>query len=295
MISNFFKIAWRNLWKHKLFSFINIVGLGLAIPFALLSLIQVQSAFEFDNFHPYPERTFRIITDVTDNIGTKTKYALSPIALSNELQQGYPSVEKATFVVRDFGWEMNNRIKTIQLNSIYVEPSFFDMFGFPLLKGTRPVEPNTLVITQEKAEVFFGDSDPVGKILTHPDYGDFTITGVLKPFKRNTHFRSDVMLSMATYKRLKKDTLPNSLSAFTYVLLKEGANKKNLDAALVAVAGKMNRQPAFTSAKESFSFRKQNINKLAPDFEDLRGNSYIESLLDLSVNFGFALGLLFIS
>ena len=164
MFSNFLKVAWRNLWKNKLFSFINIVGLGLAIPFALLSLMQVQSAYEFDNFHPYPERTFRITTDVTDNVGTKTRYALSPVAAAEQLQQGYPYIEKSTFVVRDFGWQLNNRLNTINVNTIYVEPAFFDIFGFQFEKGSRPVEPNTLVLTKEKAEVFFGTSDPVGMV-----------------------------------------------------------------------------------------------------------------------------------
>lgn len=295
MIRNFLKVAWRNLWKNKLFSFINIVGLGLAIPFALLSLMQVQSAYEFDNFHPFPERTFRIITDVTDNVGTKTKYALSPVAAAEQLKQGYPYIEQSTFVVRDFGWELNNRLKTINVNSIYVEPSFFDMFGFQLEKGTRPVEPNTLVLTKEKAEVFFGTVDPVGKVLSHPDYGEFTVTGVLKPYKRNTHLRSDIMVSMATYKRVNKDSGLTSLNGFTYVLLKPGVKEKNLDAALTSIAAKLNRQAASLSLKERIQFRRQYITKLAPDFDDLRGNSYVESLLDLAVNFGFALALLLLA
>ena len=295
MIRNFLKVAWRNLWKNKLFSFINIVGLGLAIPFALLSLMQVQSAYEFDNFHPHPERTFRIITDVTDNVGTKTKYALSPVAAAEQLKQGYPYIEQSTFVVRDFGWQLNNRLKTIDVNSIYVEPAFFDLFGFELEKGTRPVEPNTLVLTKEKAEVFFGTVDPVGKSLSHPDYGEFTITGVLKPYKRNTHLRSDIMVSMATYKRIAKDTVLTSLNGFTYVLLKPGVQDKNLDAALGAIAGKINRQAASLSLKEKLNFRKQYITRLAPDFDDLRGNSYVESLPDLAVNFGFALALLLLA
>jgi putative ABC transport system permease protein len=295
MIRNFLKVAWRNLWKNKLFSFINIVGLGLAIPFALLSLMQVQSAYEFDNFHPYPERTFRIITDVTDNVGTKTKYALSPVAAAEQLKQGYPYIEQSTFVVRDFGWQLSNRLNTIDVNSIYVEPAFFDIFGFQLEKGTRPVEPNTLVLTKEKAQAIFGTVDPVGKALSHPDYGEFTVTGVLKPYKRNTHLRSDVMVSMATYKRISKDTTVTSLSGFTYVLLKTGVKEKNLDAALASIGSKLNKQAASLSLKENFQFRKQNITKLAPDFDDLRGNSYVESLLDLSVNFGFALALLLLA
>ena len=69
MIRNYFKIAWRNLLKTKLFSFINIMGLGLAIPFALLSLIQVVSAYEKDNFHPAADRLQRIITNVEEADG----------------------------------------------------------------------------------------------------------------------------------------------------------------------------------------------------------------------------------
>lgn len=295
MIKNYFITAWRNLQKNKLFSFINIMGLGIAIPFALLSLIQVQNAYESDNFHPYPERTYRILTDVTDNAGSKTAYALSPATLAEKLQQDYPFVEKSTFVIRQFGWELNNRIKTIEVNTIYVEPSFFDVFGFGLAKGTRPVEPNSLVMTKEKAEAFFGTDDIVGKILSHPDYGDFQVTGILKPYKRNTHLRSDVMVSMATFKKFSRDSLPSSLSGFTYVLVQPNSQSKNIDAALTSLAAGINKQSASVPAKEQLAFRKQLVTSIAPASEKLRGNSYADSISDLAVNFGFALGLLLLA
>ena len=78
MLRNYFKIAIRNLWKNKLFSFINIVGLALAIPFALLSFLNLQSSFEFDNFHPEEERIFRVITDEKSNDGIENHFAISP-------------------------------------------------------------------------------------------------------------------------------------------------------------------------------------------------------------------------
>ena len=167
--------------KHKLFSFINIVGLGIAIPFSLLCLIQVVVVFEADNFHPYPGRTYRIITDVKEPNGSKKDYATSPFALSDMLKTDYPCVEKATRVVRGDNWGLTSNIKKINVNPIYVEPAFFELFSFPLEKGTLPELPNTLVITHEMAEVFFGTENPVGKTLTHPDYGVFTVSGVLKP------------------------------------------------------------------------------------------------------------------
>jgi putative ABC transport system permease protein len=155
MLRNYFKIGWRNLIKHKLFSFINIAGLGIAIPFSLLCLIQVVVVFEADNFHPYPDRTYRIITDVKEANGSTQKYATSPFALADNLKTNYPVVENATPVVRGSTWELTSNIKKINVNPIYVEPSFFEIFSFPLEKGTLPELPNTLVITHEMAEAFF--------------------------------------------------------------------------------------------------------------------------------------------
>lgn len=295
MFKNYFKIAWRNLTKNKLFSFINIIGLGLAIPFALLSLIQVQSSFESDNFHPYPNRTFRIITDVTNNVGAKTKYALSPQILEDHLKN-YPAIDKATFVVRDFEWDLNNRIKTLgRVNTIYVEPDFFDIFGFKIIAGNRPELPNSLAITKEKAEAFFGTDDVVGKVLTHPQYGDFVITGVLAPYKRNTQLRSDVMVSMATYKNLSTDSSFAPLNGYTYALINQNTDKKNLNNALNSVATSINKEAVTRNSKDKMAFRPQPITGMAPDFEDLRGNAYVDSVSDLALSFAFALGLLLLA
>jgi putative ABC transport system permease protein len=295
MIKNYFKTAWRNITKNKFFSLINIMGLGLAIPFALLCLMQVQSAFESDNFHPYPDRTYRINTDIKDNGGSITKYALSPQQLSEDLRNNYPSIQKATFMVRDYGWELSDRLKTLQVNTLFVQPSFFDMFGFHFISGSRPTEPNSIAITKEKAEAFFGTDDVVGKVLSHPEYGDLIISGVMAPFKRNTVFRSDVMVSMSTRKKSFSDSVPNSLSGYTYVLMKPNTTAKQLKTALDVESAKLNQQLASLSIKESLAFHRQGIEDIAPAFEELQGNSYVDSIGDLEVNFAFAMGLLILA
>ena len=277
--------------KHKLFSFINIAGLGIAIPFSLLCLIQVVVVFEGDNFHPSPGRTYRIITDVKDANGSTTKYATSPFALADNLKANYPFVEKATSVVRGSTWGLTSNIQKINVNPIYVEPSFFEIFSFPLEKGTLPELPNTLVITHQMAETFFGTQNPVGKTLTHQDYGVFTVTGVLKPYKRGTHFRSDVMVSMKTFKdfaKFKKD-----LSAYTYVLIRPNSDKKDLDAALLMIAATTNKE--FTQTKEAFHFRKQLVTEIAPAFEKLENDAYVESYSDIAVNLGMALAIILLA
>ncbi len=293
MIKNYFKIAWRNLWKNKLFSFLNIMGLGLAIPFALLSLMQVINVYEFDDFHPYPERTYRIITDVTDAAGKKKNYAPTPFTLANNLKSDYPFIEQSTHVLREFGWELTNRIKTIRLNSLFAEPSFFSMFGFPLEKGTIPVSPNSIVLTHEMAEIFFGDSNPIGKTLSHHDYGDLKITGVLKPFTKKTHFRTDVMVSMATYVQANKTIPKTDLTGYTYVLLTKNAKAKELDASIQALATKFNNENP--QAKQSIQFREQKLSKISPDLEPLERNPGVESLTELSVNLILALAIILLA
>lgn len=293
MFKNYFKIAWRLLWKDKLFSFVNIMGLGLAIPFALLSLMQVQSRFEADNFHADSERVYRVITHISSDGGTFTSYASSPLALAGELKEKFPFVEEVTNTRREGGWELTNNIKTIRVNPLFVEPAFFEMFAFPLEKGSIPAQSNTLVISQEMAGIFFGEADPVGETLSHHEYGDLIITGVLKPHKRNTHFRSDVMVSMATNSNLTKEASGWSNSGYTYVKMHEEGKKEILDAALVSLAKTAVRlQPDVADKK---SFRSQPFSKISPDLEGLEDNPYTETLADLSVNLIIALAIILLA
>ena len=295
--ANYIKIAFRNLWKNKLFSFINIMGLGLAIPFALLSLMQLRSSFEFDNFHPNSDRIYRIITDENSNEGGKVSYASSPFLLSDNLKNNYTCVEKATKVVRDFSWELTNRIKTIRVNTIYVEPTFFEIFGFSLANGSLPLEPNSLVLSHEMAQKFFNEVNPVGKILSHPTYGSFKITGVLKPFKKQTMFRSDVMISMATYTNSNQEAAnPQSWASYkmyTFVKLQANAQPNSLDLALNEIAKKSNEN--IISAKKTNHFRKQAIKDISPSLEKLRFNPYVEDLADISSNFAIPLMILILA
>ncbi len=293
MLKNYFKIAWRNLLKNKLFSFINIMGLGLAIPFALLSMMQVVHVFEYDNFHKNRHRTYRIITDVKDAGGSTTKYASSPFDVAEKLQNNYPALEKATHAIRDYSWNLTNRIKTIEVNAMYVDAAFFSIFDFVLEKGTVPQLPNTIALTHETAELFFGDADAVGNTLAHPDYGELTVTGVLKSYKPNTHLSSDVLVSMATYTAFNKNNSPDQLSGNTYVLLKENALPKNIDAALASEENTRNKTTAATP--ERLHFRKQTLSQISPDFEQLETNPGVESLTDLSVNFFMALAIILLA
>lgn len=297
MLKNYIKIAFRNLWKNKLFSFINIFGLGLALPFALLSLLHLQSTFEFDNFHKDPERIFRIITDEQSKESGKLSYASSPFLLADNLRNDYPSIEFATKTVREFGWELNNRLKNLSVNTIYVEPDFFNIFNFKLEKGEYPVEPSTLVISHETAEKFYKNINPIGQILSHPSYGAFKVTGVMKPFKKETQFKSDVMVSMATYTNRNKGVAGlkswGEYESYTFVKLKPNVNPVSLDLAIAQIGRKTN--PNLVSLKKTNEFRKQTLSDISPSEENLQNNPYVEKWSDIYVNFSIPLMILLLA
>ncbi|MDP1815996.1 MAG: ABC transporter permease [Leadbetterella sp.] len=297
MLKNYIKIAFRNLWKNKLFSFINIFGLGLALPFALLSLLHLQSTFEFDNFHKDPERIFRIITDEQSKEGGKTSYASSPFLLADKLRNDYASTEFATKTIREFGWELNNRLKSFRVNQIYVEPDFFKIFNFKLEKGVYPIEPNTLVISHEIAEKFYKNSNPIGQILSHPTYGAFKVTGVLMPFKKETQFRSDVMVSMATYTNRNMEAASSkawgAYESYTFVKLKPNVKSTSLDVAIAQIA--KNTNPNLATLKKANEFRKQALSDISPSKENLQNNPYVENWSDIYVNFSIPLMILLLA
>lgn len=287
MLLNYLKIALRSLWKHKLFSFINVIGLGLAMAFCFMQLIQVQSSFEKDTFHPYADRTYRIITDATGTDGTKHSLASTPFPLGEKLKQEQSSIEKSVRVIRAFGGSFSNGAKSLQASGLYADPAYFEVFGFKLAHGKPAVEPRTVVLTHETAERFFGTANPVGRTLTHRELGTFTIVGVFAPLgKHQTHLKSDMVVSMATFPLLHPERQPDSwldYNTYTFVLLTKGTPPQALDRALAAVAQESNQRLNVKDLK-GHAFRSQALGDISPDFENLLNNPYVEPIWKIGVS-----------
>ena len=98
MIKNYLKIAWRNLNKHKLFSFINIFGLASGMPVCMLAVIKIKDAYDYDTFHPNSERSYRIITNLNRKNGEHFLCASSPLPLANYLKNNYNAIDKSSSV-----------------------------------------------------------------------------------------------------------------------------------------------------------------------------------------------------
>ena len=283
MLTNYLKIALRNLWKHKMFSFINIFGLAAGMTVCLLALVPVKEAFDYDEFHPFPDRTYRVLTDVTMKDGGKVSVATSPMPLGEALAEQYGFVEKTARIYYGQVNEVTTDAKSFSVNGAFVDASFFDLFGFRFISGQPAVAPRTVVISDRTAERFFGKANPVGKVLTMKDKGAFTITGVLDTKYHKSHLEFDLLASMATVPLLEQSQQMSpqlqswwshwDASAFTYVLLREDTPRRALDGALSALA-KQGNEALGPQTNQTYTLRSQALSRISPALEQFQNSTW---------------------
>ncbi|QKZ12825.1 ABC transporter permease [Spirosoma sp. KUDC1026] len=205
MIRNYLKIAWRNLVRNKAFSAINIIGLSLGMSCSLLIYLWVQDERAYDSFHQNRGRLYRIIVHSVEKDGSITNsFDNSPGILSGALKREIPEVSHAVTIT----WENSDRLrvgaKAAKEKGRIVDNDFFDMFSFPLLKGTPQTvfsAPNSLVISQRLAQAYFGSANPVGRLIRFNDKDDYIVSGVFANVPSNSSIKFDYLLSFESFAR----------------------------------------------------------------------------------------------
>jgi putative ABC transport system permease protein len=200
MIKNYFKIAFRNLWKHKGFSAINILGLAIGIAACLVIMLFVTYERSFDSMH---SKNIVRLNEVQQFEGMvqPQNVALSMYPMGPTLKTEFPEVKNFTRVRESSKMELRYKEKRIFLPSVlYVDSTFMQLFDFQLLQGDRNKmleNINTIVLTRESAKKIFGNENPIGKSITKysGDTITFTITGILKDVPENSHMQFDGYLS----------------------------------------------------------------------------------------------------
>ena len=201
MIKNYFKIAWRSLLKQKGFSFINIFGLATGMACSLLIFLFVKDETSYDRFHNDAGQIYRVVKDFVNDDGSRLPDATTPPALAPAMQKDIPEVAITTRVFP--GWGANFLIKygdkKISEDKLYrVDSSFFDVFTFPFVHGNAKdafKEVQSIVLTESSAKRYFGNDNPVGKILQIDRLGNLMVTGVLKDVPHASHFHFDFLIS----------------------------------------------------------------------------------------------------
>ena len=201
MLKNYLKIALRNMLKHKGYSFINITGLAVGMACCILILLYIQFEFGYDKFHKDADKIFRVAKDFRikgepASYGTATPPTLAPIILND-----FPEVEHAVRLYGSKGVIKYGEKKFIEEGIFYADASFFNIFTFPFIKGnpeTALKYPYSVVLTEETAKRYFNREDPLGKTISFKNTEDFKVTGVIKVVPINSHFKFDILFSLAT-------------------------------------------------------------------------------------------------
>jgi putative ABC transport system permease protein len=204
MFRNYFKIAWRNLWKNKVYSVINIAGLAIGMAACIVILLFVFYENSFDRFHTKNIYRLNEVQKFPGMVASQ-KVALSMFPMGPTLQQDFPEIRNFCRVRWLNKYELTYGDKHLYLPQIFrVDTSFLHMFDFPLLKGdpaTALLQPNSAVLTETTARNLFGSEDPMGKTIIHA-YDDttiYTVKGIVADPPKNSHLQFDALFSFNTF------------------------------------------------------------------------------------------------
>lgn len=226
MLRNYFKIAWRNLQRHKVFSGFNIFGLATGMACSIIIFLWVQDESSFDRFNPQAEQIFR----VTDQSGDQPAYVTAPPALAYAIKTQVPAIKNATRITDIQKMITVGHKKFDQKNIFYADSSFLQIFNYPLLTGSAATAlsaPNSVVLTETTAKKYFGSAaEAMGKtIYIDNDIKGTTllVTGILKDIPANSHLQPSMLIPMEVYDRVNNVKFGwTNFDVFVYFQLKDG-------------------------------------------------------------------------
>jgi putative ABC transport system permease protein len=206
MLKNYVKIAFRNLVRHKGYTFINIFGLATGIICCLLILVYVQDELSYDRYHEKADQIYRIVNAGVIR-GNNIEIPLVSGPWGPAMVEELPEVLKAVRIKPpDSRWVIEYGEKKFPEKGLYfADPTFFEVFDVEMVVG-NPAHvldaPFSMVITEEMAEKYFGSEDPIGKIIVGDNWMNFNITGIMRKHPPSTHMNYDFLVNFETLNRV---------------------------------------------------------------------------------------------
>ena len=216
--------------KSKVFSLINILGLTIGITVCMMIFLFIMNEFSFDRFHKQGDKIYRVMRSF-DSTKPSVPWLSGPYATA--LLNDYPGEIKKAVRVMPSNDLVTFGEKSFNEKKVYLaDPDFFTLFSFPLLKGnpaTALIDPNSIVLTETTAKKYFGNEDPMGKVVQLNKKRQLKVTGIAKDVPSNSHLEFDLVypLSILYNENFFKVWINNN--NFTYVLLDEHTNKEQLE------------------------------------------------------------------
>ncbi|MGZ4037752.1 MAG: ABC transporter permease, partial [Bacteroidia bacterium] len=269
LFGNYLKIAVRKLMRDKFYSFINSVGLAIGIACFIMIALFIRDELSYESFHSKSDRIYRVCEKLDIEEGQGENSSSQPFPVSEALKVDYPQMIEST--VRFFNFQESihtlqyKEIKINEKRTFFADSTVFSVFDFPLVKG-HPEKAlngvNSIVLTKELAKKYFGDEDPMGKIIKYDGKFELMVTGVFGEIPRQSHIHFDCLISFTTLKQMlgpnigAKNWVWNP--CWTYILLKKDVKPEELQ----------KQFPAF-------------IKKHFPDFIIPQATLYLQKLRDI--------------
>ena len=236
MIRNYFKIAFRNIARHKAFATINIAGLSIGMACSIFILLWVQNELSYDKFHKNAASIYRLPGGGSTNSGPMVP----------ELKAKIPAIKNFVRFSHLTTTVFATGTKRFEEKAVfYADSTLLQVFTFPLINGnaeTALARPDAVLITEDMAKKYFGTEDPLGKYLRRDNKDNVVVTGVLKNIPANSHLQFDFIMPFSAIAHTDwrlKDNIWDSYDFYDYIQLDE--NFKATPAALAALSGQANK------------------------------------------------------
>ncbi|MFZ6010010.1 MAG: ABC transporter permease, partial [Bacteroidota bacterium] len=235
MIRNYLVVAFRNIFRNKLFSTVNILGLAFGMCSALLIFLWVNDELQYDHFHTKVDRLYRVMENQQYTDGKLYTFSSTPGPMAPFIKEKYPEIEMAS----RYTWEVNNLFqfgdRSFYETGRYADQDFIEMFSFPLRAGdvkTALKEKNSIIISQKMATKYFGNDDPIGKMFNMNTSVALTVTGVLEEIPANSSLKFEYLLPFQMFFDENQNWLGqwDNNNIRTFILLQEGTNVADFSA-----------------------------------------------------------------
>lgn len=229
MFKNYLVVALRNIFRNKLFSAVNILGLVFGICSAMLIFLWIKDELSFDGFHANGDRLYRVMENQRYSDGRIYTFAATPGPMAPFIKEKFPEIEQATRYTWDITRLFQLEEKSFYESGKYVDPDFLTMFSFPVVKGdvrTALNDKHNIVITEKMATKYFGNDDPIGKTLLLDTKDAFNVSAVMKDPPANSYIKFDYLLSFAYFWDENKGWLHEwgNNNIRTFIMLRPGTD-----------------------------------------------------------------------
>jgi len=237
MLKNYIKIAIRNITKYKGYSLINIFGFAVGITCCLMIIMFLLDELSYDQFYPNANNIYRVAHyGVVNNRVDHTARTSPPLA--KVFAEELPEV-KAVTKCRNYGFPVfRYKDKVFSEERVFsVDPTFFDVFQLPFIRGnpsTALARPDAIILTRSMAKKYFGDEDPLNKIINSDNRQDYSVTAVIEDVPENSHFHFDFLRSLENHEDSRSPVWVFN-DFYTYILLHEDSDPKQVEKKLAVI------------------------------------------------------------